>query len=120
MPPSGEPVGAPEPGSPDPVGSEPAPVATPVPDRPARLVGPLEPPYPREARKRGWEGSVGLQVSVDAQGRVDAVQVRASSGRGSLDRAAVEAVETASFLPALHEGVATASTLTVTVHFRLQ
>lgn len=94
--------------------------AAPEPDRPAQLVAEVRPPYPREARTRGWEGAVVLEVGVGGDGRVSGVVVRASSGRGLLDRAAIEAVWGASFLPALRAGVPEPTTVVVTIRFQLQ
>ncbi|NQU40081.1 MAG: energy transducer TonB [Lentisphaerae bacterium] len=52
----------------------------------------VRPIYPRAAVFRGEEGVVNLSVSVNSHGRAVAVDVIASSGFSSLDRAAVEAV----------------------------
>lgn len=89
-------------------------------DRAPQPASDLRPPYPREARRRGWEGSVGLEVSVDAQGKAVGVALRSSSGHPILDRAAIEAVRGASFLPAVRAGVAKPATVVVTVRFRLE
>ena len=50
--------------------------------------------YPREARRRGIEGTVVVRVTVGEAGRVGAVSV-VSSGGELLDRAAVAAVRRA-------------------------
>ena len=52
----------------------------------------VAPAYPMAARRRGLEGSVVLRVTFDAQGRPEAVAVKAGSGSGMLDDAAREAV----------------------------
>ena len=56
--------------------------------------------YPRRARKRGYEGTVVLEVLVDRNGKVDDLRILASSGYGILDRSAVKSVKTWSFKPA--------------------
>ncbi|ABE36151.1 hypothetical protein DR64_8204 [Paraburkholderia xenovorans LB400] len=58
------------------------------------------PDYPPMARDQGWEGHVVLSVHVLANGHPDSVEVRTSSGRKVLDRAAVNAVTNWIFAPA--------------------
>jgi len=98
----------------------PGPLDGPMPDRPARLVSEVQPVYPREARSRGWEGGVVLGVSVGTDGSVTGVEVRSSSGRAVLDRAATAAALGARFLPAMSQGAPQPATVVVTVRFRLQ
>ena len=50
------------------------------------------PAYPKRARKRGYEGTVLLQVLVNRQGRVDELRVDRTSGHAMLDHAALNAV----------------------------
>jgi periplasmic protein TonB len=61
--------------------------------------------YPEIARERGWEGRPVVRFSVGANGTAR-VQLKASSGRDVLDRAALEMAEQAQRLvpvpPALH------------------
>jgi protein TonB len=59
--------------------------------RPLYLQNP-SPPYPRLARRRGYEGSVVLDVLVLSDGTVGDLRVATSSGHKILDRAAVAAV----------------------------
>lgn len=49
------------------------------------------PRYPRIARRRGWEGTVVIEVRVSGKGRVRAARVEQSSGYGILDEAALGA-----------------------------
>lgn len=51
------------------------------------------PDYPRVARRRGYEGTVVLEVLVDEAGRVEEVKLAESSGHGALDRAAQRSVQ---------------------------
>ena len=51
------------------------------------------PDYPRVARRRGYEGTVVLEVLVDEAGRVEKVKLAESSGYGALDRAAHRSVQ---------------------------
>jgi len=91
-----------------------------VPDRPASLVTFEQPVYPREARRRGWEGVVTVEVLVDAAGRWASASVAQSSGREVLDRAALGALRSAVFRPALHDGQTEAGTVTARVRFQLR
>lgn len=80
---------------------------------------PPRPRYPEAARRRGWEGCVVVRVSVGAAGDVADAQVVESSGRATLDDAALEAARAWPLEPALDEGRPVAGTLDVPVRFRL-
>jgi protein TonB len=58
-----------------------------------------EPPYPRMARKRGYQGTVLLSVMVNKEGRVENLWVFESSGYNILDNAALDAVKDWLFEP---------------------
>lgn len=58
------------------------------------------PKYPAIAQSRGWEGQVMLNVHVLASGRADIINVEQSSGRKTLDDAAIKAVTDWRFVPA--------------------
>lgn len=77
------------------------------------------PDYPRRARQLGFEGTVLLDVAVNAQGGVDAVAVAASSGYAMLDEAALGAVRHWIFKPARQEGRPVADRVLVPVRFVL-
>ena len=79
-----------------------------------------KPVYPLLARQRGQEGETLLLVSVDAAGRVLAVDVARSSGFSLLDDAAVKGVKQWRFSPAIRNGVAVAGEVLLPVLFRLQ
>ena len=51
------------------------------------------PKYPAIAKRRGWQGTVRLRVSVSAEGYSEAVAIHSSSGHEALDESAVEAVK---------------------------
>ena len=59
------------------------------------------PHYPRLARKRGYEGTVVLEVLVDPSGRVKDLQVFKSGGYAILDKAAVASVKDWLFEPGM-------------------
>jgi len=78
------------------------------------------PAYPEASRRRGQEGTVQLELSVDANGRVVHVRVTESSGFSALDAATVEALREWRFRPAQRAGLPVAATIIHQVHFRLE
>jgi len=91
---------------PTPVIEDSGPVALPVPAAPVALTEavPLysknpKPRYPRLATKRGYQGSVMLEVLVTREGRAGEIRIFQTSGHGILDRAAVSAVRKWLFEP---------------------
>jgi len=78
------------------------------------------PAYPEASRRRGQEGTVQLELSVDANGRVIGVRVTESSGFSALDAAAAEAPRDWRFRPAQRAGLPVAATIIHQVHFRLE
>jgi len=90
--------------SPPPPTRAPRPAAGPT--RGARVSrnGALPIVYPAKARRLGLEGRITLRILVSANGRVAEVEVAESSGHEILDRAAIDAVWTWRFDPALKNG----------------
>lgn len=78
------------------------------------------PVYPELARKRGWQGTVLLEVDVAADGRVESVRVQTSSSYSLLDREALAAVRNWHFKPGSINGRPTATRVMVPIHFMLQ
>lgn len=60
--------------------------------------------YPRDAWQAGVGGETLLQIHIAADGLVDSVRVKKTSGHGSLDSAAVEGARRLRYRPARHEG----------------
>lgn len=80
-----------------------------------------EPPrYPEEARRRGLEGTVVVQVEVASDGLVLDVALHTPATGAELNREALRAVRRWRFEPARRAGVAVATTTLVTIVFRLQ
>lgn len=92
-----------------PVPADTAPVATTMP----------QPAYPEAARKAGIEGKAILEVTVGADGAVLGANLVESSGIGSLDTAALQAVATAQFTPATRAGKPVEAKVTVPYQFKL-
>ena len=78
---------------------------------------PAAPLYPAQARRRQQQGTVWLDVRLDAQGRQMEQQVLRSSGVKSLDQAALAAVKKWQFLPELHNGVGVPSRVHIPIEF---
>jgi protein TonB len=91
--------------------------------QPVRYAGPglvnPGPAYPRGARRRGEEGIVVLRVLVSTDGLPQTVALIQSSGFGSLDQAASEAVREWRFIPAQRGETAVPATIDVPIAFRL-
>jgi len=79
-----------------------------------------KPPYPEIARRRGYEGTVRLEVEVSAGGGVEKVRVRKSSGYEVLDRSALETVRDWRFIPARFGGIPVKSTVIIPITFKLK
>ena len=77
-----------------------------------------EAPYPAQALRDRVEGNVGLELDVDAAGKVTRVRVNAPAGHG-FDEAAAEAARHFTFKPARHRGVPVPSTVQFTYEFHL-
>ncbi|PLX97185.1 MAG: hypothetical protein C0621_00690 [Desulfuromonas sp.] len=78
------------------------------------------PHYPEVARKRGWEGTVTLKVTVSSRGEVENVEIRHSSTFPLLDSSAKQAVEKWRFYPARQNGSTVAGEVIVPVRFSLR
>lgn len=53
--------------------------------------------YPKRALEKGWEGAVTVEITLDADSRVESLRVIESSGRDVLDRAARDMLRTAPY-----------------------
>ena len=71
------------------------------------------------AKRRQWEGRVGLKVQVLANGSAGAVSVETTSGHEILDQAALEAVRKWRFVPAKRGGQPIDSWVKVPINFNL-
>ncbi len=78
------------------------------------------PKYPRVARRRGYSGTVVVEVLVSASGRAEEVQLFSSSGHGILDKAALSAVSEWRFDPGTKNGIPVSTRVKVPVRFRLE
>ncbi len=74
------------------------PLSTPI-QEPIPFTDPLpnyspEPPYPRIAKRRGQEGTVVIEISINNNGHVNRTSIFKSSGSSVLDRAALKTIKT--------------------------
>ena len=79
-----------------------------------------KPPYPALARRRGYEGTVRLEVEVLASGKVGKIWIKKSSGYEILDRSALKTVKDWRFIPARFGNIPVKSTVIVPVTFQLK
>jgi len=79
-----------------------------------------KPLYPREARKKGFQGEVVLKVEVLSNGLVGQVEVKNSSGHEILDRSALSAVKQWKFFPAKRGESTISSWVNIPIKFQLQ
>jgi protein TonB len=87
------------------------------PDTPVRLLRKTRPVYPRDAFKRGIQGTVLLEILIDAHGRV--ARARVLESIPALDEAALEAVRCWLFEPARHAGVPVATLAQAPITFSI-
>ncbi|MDD2464602.1 MAG: energy transducer TonB [Desulfobulbus sp.] len=90
-----------------------------IPARPRYRDNP-PPSYPELARRRQMEGTVVVEALVNGRGRVDDLNVHASSGFNLLDDAALRAVRNWLFEPGKKGGMPMAMTVLVPVRFALR
>jgi len=78
------------------------------------------PKYPRVARKRGYQGTVILEVLVNQEGKVEDLRLFRSSGYTVLDRAATASVKNWLFEPGMRGDEKVEMWVKVPVRFRLR
>lgn len=83
---------------------------------PPHVLDHVDPAYPPELLARGIEATVTLFVTVERDGTVGAVSV-AESGGAAFDEAALAAVRTWRFAPALRDGSPVRARIRVPLHF---
>jgi protein TonB len=79
-----------------------------------------KPVYPDTARRKGWTGTVQLELDLDAAGRVTAARLLRSSGFDLLDGAALDAAQGWTYAPATLNGRPVPVTVPVPIVFGLE
>lgn len=89
--------------------------------QPPQILQRIDPVYPEQARRQGWEGRVVVRLEVLPSGVAGNISVDHSSGYKLLDEAAVQAVQEWRFVPAKDaaSGLAIPCITTVPLVFRL-
>ena len=82
------------------------------------LVHSAQPEFTQEARAANFQGSVSIQLIVDAQGNPQNVRELRHLGMG-LDEKAIEAVRQYRFKPAMYQGHPVAVQMVINVDFHL-
>ncbi len=85
----------------------------------AQAIGDIYPTYPPSCARRNEEGVVTLEWQVLANGKCGWVRIEKSSGNGTLDQAAVDAVKKAPYRPARSGGLAVDSVMVRTIRFEI-
>jgi protein TonB len=85
-----------------------------------RTLKPVQPAYPPQARRRGLEGTVKLQLRIDEYGVVQEAAVEEGDPPGVFDAAALDAFRTARFLPAQKNQRPVRALVHVRVVFKLE
>ncbi len=88
--------------------------------RKPRPVNAINPPYPPGAKLRKEQGVVLYRVSVNADGKIDGIELVRSSGFPVLDQAAREAVMRTAFVPAFWMNRPLADQVTIRIKFELK
>ena len=78
------------------------------------------PKYPRIARRKGYQGTVLIEVLVNREGRVKDARLLQSSGHSILDKAALGSVKTWIFDPAMKGEEKVEMWVKVPVRFQLE
>lgn len=79
-----------------------------------------KPPYPQEARNKGYQGTVRLKVEVLPNGRVGEIELKESSGYEVLDQSALDTVKKWRFIPAMKGKTPISSWVIVPITFHLK
>ena len=86
----------------------------------ARPIKRDNPPYPRVAKREGWEGTVVLRMNISADGDVGKVTIQESSGYPALDESAMQSAKTWRFDPAKDGEFSVSAVVFAPVTFNLE
>lgn len=87
--------------------------------RAAQVISPAAPEYPLEAARNRTSGYATVEFTVNPDGSVSNTHVIASQPRRLFDRAAIQAVSSSKFKPALKDGQPVSSTLQRRIDFSM-
>ncbi len=83
-----------------------------------KIIKKVAPAYPEEAKKQNIQGKVVLDVTVDEQGKVNAIKT-IKTANPSLAETATKAIKQWEYAPLLLDGKPKAFIVTVTINFAL-
>lgn len=89
-------------------------------DDPPEPLAPIKPKYPEIAQEAGIEGTVVVQVFVDAKGRVKETIILKGIPNTGLDEAAIDAIRAVRFKPAKQRERPVGVWISIPVNFRLK
>lgn len=108
------------------IAPDPGPKTIPVPPEPVRIAATLitpdrllRPPYPADKQRLDEEGSLRLKLFIDARGRVTAVEPVGKVDRSFFESARRHLIANWRYKPATEDGHPVASSMTITLTFRL-
>ena len=77
------------------------------------------PPYPRQSKRLGEQGTVIIRVLITPEGRAEKAEIRTSSGYLRLDETALSTVQRWRFVPGQRNGAPEAMWFNVPIRFVL-
>ncbi len=80
----------------------------------------LKPPYPNDKLRAEEEATLKLRLTIDARGRVTAVDPVGSADPSFLEAARRHILKAWRYKPATEDGVAVPTTMVITLSFRLE
>jgi protein TonB len=83
-----------------------------------KLIKKVNPKYPKEALKKGIQGKVVLEATIDKNGNVVGAVI--IDGHSLLNKAALEAIKQWKYKPFVKNGVKKPVRFTVVMHFKLK
>lgn len=94
-------------------------VAVVLPSTSADYLNNPAPPYPRQSKRLGEEGTVVIRVLITPEGRAEKAEIRTSSGYARLDDTALTTVKAWRFVPGKRNGLPEAMWFNVPIRFVL-
>jgi TonB family protein len=88
-------------------------------DTPARILMPVPPIYPHEAKKNNIEGRVIVRFVVDAEGEVREPEIVVATPAGFFEASALDAIVQYEFAPAIKDGMPVNSLVTLPIAYGL-
>jgi TonB family protein len=101
-------------------GSQPTSTPAAASEVPPKAESLVQPPYPENARKEGFEGTSIIEVTIGADGAVLGCSLATGSGNGSLDQAALDAARSSKFVPGTRDGKPVEMKVKVPFRFKLE